>query len=186
MALSARANVSGRAVRPAGRRAAAARAAALRVCAGRFETERTYVMVKPDGVQRGLVGEIVGRFEKKGMHLKALKLFVCPKELAEEHYQDLSERPFFPDLVDYITSGPVACMVLEGPGAVAACRLVIGSTNPLESPPGTIRGDLAVEVGRNVIHGSDSVESAEREIGLWFGEGEVLDWEHHSMPWLRE
>ena len=133
------------------------------------------------------VGDIVSRFEKKGFVLKGMKMFQCPKEVAEEHYEDLSEKPFFGDLVDYIVSGPVMCMVWEGPGAVKACRLMIGETNPLVSNPGTIRGDLAVEVGRNVIHGSDSVESAEREIALWFGgEENLIDWEPTNTPWVRE
>ena len=133
------------------------------------------------------VGDIVSRFEKKGFVLKGMKMFQCPKEVAEEHYEDLSEKPFFGDLVDYIVSGPVMCMVWEGPGAVKACRLMIGETSPLVSNPGTIRGDLAVEVGRNVIHGSDSVESAEREIKLWFGgEENLIDWEPTNMPWVRE
>ena len=133
------------------------------------------------------MGEIIGRFEKKGMVMKGLKVFQCPKEVAEEHYQDLSEKPFFGDLVDYIISGPVVCMVWEGPGVVKSARLMIGATNPLESAPGTIRGDLAVEVGRNVIHGSDCVESAEREIKLWFGgDDELMDWEPTITPWVRE
>jgi len=162
------------------------RSSAMVVRAARFETERTYVMVKPDGVQRGLVGNIVGRFEQKGFQLKGLKLFQAPKDLAETHYGDLKEKPFFGDLVDYIVSGPVCCMVWEGPGAVKSARKLIGATNPLESEPGTIRGDLAIEVGRNVVHGSDSVENAEKEIGLWFKEGELCDWDQHMMPWLRE
>jgi nucleoside-diphosphate kinase len=119
--------------------------------------------------------------------LKGMKMFQCPKAVAEEHYEDLAKKPFFGDLVEYIVSGPVMCMVWEGPGAVKACRLMIGETNPLVSNPGTIRGDLAVEVGRNVIHGSDSVESAEREIALWFGgAGELVDWVPANTPWVRE
>lgn len=144
-------------------------------------------MVRPDGVQRGHVGEIISRFEKKGMVLKALKTYQCPKEVAEEHYRDLSSKPFFGDLVNYICSGPVVAMIWEGPGVVKSARLLIGATNPLESAPGTIRGDLAVEVGRNVIHGSDSVESAEREIALWFGDkAGCVDWQPTITPWVRE
>uniref|UniRef100_A0A7S0R3R2 Nucleoside diphosphate kinase n=1 Tax=Pyramimonas obovata TaxID=1411642 RepID=A0A7S0R3R2_9CHLO len=158
----------------------------FQVFAGRFETERSYIMIKPDGVQRGLMGDVISRFETKGFHCKGLKLFQCPRELAEEHYKDLSEKPFFKDLVDYIISGPVVCMVWEGPGVVKAGRKLIGATNPLEAEPGTIRGDLAIEVGRNVVHGSDSVENGEREIGLWFKEAELVDWDLHMMPWLRE
>ena len=133
------------------------------------------------------MGEIISRFEKKGMVCKGLKTFMTPREVAEEHYKDLSSKPFFGDPCDYICSGPVVCMVWEGPGVVKSARLMIGATNPLESAPGTIRGDLAVEVGRNVIHGSDSVESAEREIALWFGgDDELLDYEMFIKPWVRE
>ncbi|KAJ9678039.1 hypothetical protein PVL29_022811 [Vitis rotundifolia] len=121
-------------------------------------------MVKPDGVQRGLVGEIISRFEKKGFKLTGLKLFQCPKQLAEEHYKDLKEKSFFPKLIEYITSGPVVCMAWEGVGVVASARKLIGSTNPLQAEPGTIRGDLAVQTGRNVVHGSDSPENGKREI----------------------
>ncbi|KAK9908383.1 hypothetical protein WJX75_007067 [Coccomyxa subellipsoidea] len=143
-------------------------------------------MVKPDGVQRGLVGEIIGRFERKGFTLRALKLFRPSKELAEEHYKDLSAKPFFKDLVDYITSGPVVAMVWEGNGVVASARKLIGATNPLNAEPGTIRGDLAIQTGRNVVHGSDSPENGERETGLWFGEGALVEWEPSLKPWLTE
>ncbi|KAL6581169.1 Nucleoside diphosphate kinase II, chloroplastic [Orobanche minor] len=130
------------------------------------EVEVTYIMIKPDGVQRGLVGEIISRFEKKGFKLTGLKLFQCPRELAEEHYEELQSKPFFPKLIGYITSGPVVCMVWEGVGVVASARKLIGVTNPLSAEPGTIRGDLAVQTGRNVVHGSDSPESGKRETGL--------------------
>eukprot|EP00747_Dinoflagellata_sp_TGD_P186386 gnl/TRDRNA2_/TRDRNA2_43385_c0_seq1.p1 gnl/TRDRNA2_/TRDRNA2_43385_c0~~gnl/TRDRNA2_/TRDRNA2_43385_c0_seq1.p1 ORF type:complete len:289 (+),score=61.51 gnl/TRDRNA2_/TRDRNA2_43385_c0_seq1:75-941(+) len=150
-------------------------------------SERTYVMVKPDGVQRGLVGEIISRFEKKGFYLKGLKMFQVKEDLAKEHYKDLSSKPFFPDLVQYICSGPVVCMVWEGKGVVASSRKIIGATNPLEAEPGTIRGDFAVEVGRNLVHGSDTIENGEREVGLWFGSGEgMADWTAAIEPWLRE
>ncbi|CAI5529877.1 unnamed protein product [Closterium sp. Naga37s-1] len=148
--------------------------------------ERSYIMIKPDGVQRGLVGEIITRFERKGFVLRGLKLFQCPEELAKEHYKELSEKPFYGKLVEYIISGPVVAMVWEGKGVVASARKLIGATNPLAAEPGTIRGDFAVEVGRNVVHGSDSIENGEREIGLWFKEGELCDWEPVSTPWLRE
>ncbi|XP_072994251.1 nucleoside diphosphate kinase 2, chloroplastic-like [Typha latifolia] len=151
-----------------------------------MEVEETYIMVKPDGVQRGLVGEIISRFEKKGFLLKGLKLFHCPKELAEEHYKDLKEKSFFPKLIDYITSGPVVCMAWEGVGVVASARKLIGATNPLQAEPGTIRGDLAVQTGRNVVHGSDSPENGRREIALWFKEGEICEWVSAQAPWLRE
>ncbi|KAI4341356.1 hypothetical protein MLD38_026088 [Melastoma candidum] len=157
-----------------------------RLVASMEEIEETYIMVKPDGVQRGLVGEIISRFEKKGFKLTGLKLFQCPKELAEEHYKDLQSKPFFPKLIDYITSGPVVCMAWEGVGIVASARKLIGSTNPLQAEPGTIRGDLAVQTGRNIVHGSDSPENGKREIALWFKEGEVCEWTPALAPWLRE
>ncbi|XP_044485767.1 nucleoside diphosphate kinase 2, chloroplastic [Mangifera indica] len=150
------------------------------------QVEETYVMVKPDGVQRGLVGEIISRFERKGFKLTGLKLFQCPQELAEEHYKDLKSKPFFPKLIEYITSGPVVCMAWEGVGVVASARKLIGSTNPLQAEPGTIRGDLAVQTGRNVVHGSDSPENGKREIALWFKEGEICQWTPAQAPWLRE
>eukprot|EP00262_Sarcandra_glabra_P004417 TRINITY_DN15420_c0_g1_i1.p1 TRINITY_DN15420_c0_g1~~TRINITY_DN15420_c0_g1_i1.p1 ORF type:complete len:243 (+),score=48.38 TRINITY_DN15420_c0_g1_i1:30-731(+) len=150
------------------------------------EIEETYIMVKPDGVQRGLVGEIISRFEKKGFLLKGLKLFQCSKELAEEHYKDLKGKSFFPKVIDYITSGPVVCMAWEGVGVVASARKMIGVTNPLQAEPGTIRGDLAVQTGRNVVHGSDSSENGQREIALWFKEGEICQWTQAQAPWLRE
>lgn len=148
--------------------------------------ERSYVMIKPDGVQRGLVGEILGRFEKKGFTVKGLKMFQCPKELAMEHYKDLSSKPFYGALVDYITSGPVVCIALEGDGVVKSARKIIGVTNPLEAEPGTIRGDFAIQVGRNVVHGSDSAENGEREIGLWFNAEELCEWEPTMTPWIIE
>ncbi|XP_059444761.1 nucleoside diphosphate kinase 2, chloroplastic-like [Corylus avellana] len=150
------------------------------------QVEETYIMVKPDGVQRGLVGEIISRFEKKGFKLTGLKLFQCPKELAEEHYKDLKTKSFFPKLIEYITSGPVVCMAWEGVGVVSSARKLIGSTDPLQANPGTIRGDLAVQTGRNVIHGSDSPENGKREIALWFKEGELCQWTPAQAPWLRE
>ncbi|XVF54638.1 hypothetical protein PTKIN_Ptkin05aG0197300 [Pterospermum kingtungense] len=150
------------------------------------QVEQTYIMVKPDGVQRGLVGEIISRFERKGFKLTGLKLFQCPKELAEEHYKDLKAKPFYPKLIDYITSGPVVCMAWEGVGVVASARKLIGSTDPLQAEPGTIRGDLAVQMGRNVVHGSDSPENGKRETALWFKEGELCQWTPAQAPWLRE
>ena len=146
---------------------------------------QSYVMVKPDGVQRGLVGEIVSRFERKGFQLRALKLYQTPRDVAEEHYKDLASKPFYKDLVNYILSGPVVAMVWEGDGVVASARKIIGATNPLASEPGTIRGDYAIQVGRNVIHGSDSPENGERETALWFKEG-VVAWSQTMEPWLKE
>ncbi|KAL2609913.1 hypothetical protein R1flu_028486 [Riccia fluitans] len=146
--------------------------------------ERSYIMIKPDGVQRGLVGEIITRFERKGFSLKGLKLFQAPKELAEEHYSELKERPFYPELVKYIVSGPVVCMVWEGPGVIASARKLIGATNPLLAEPGTIRGDFGIQSGRNVIHGSDSPDNGEREIALWFKEGELVEWTRNRTHML--
>eukprot|EP00520_Triparma_pacifica_P019240 CAMPEP_0118647986 /NCGR_PEP_ID=MMETSP0785-20121206/8906_1 /TAXON_ID=91992 /ORGANISM="Bolidomonas pacifica, Strain CCMP 1866" /LENGTH=143 /DNA_ID=CAMNT_0006540131 /DNA_START=135 /DNA_END=566 /DNA_ORIENTATION=- len=143
-------------------------------------------MIKPDGVQRGLVGSIINRFESKGLHLSGLKMKQASKELLETHYSDLVSKPFFPKLRDYMLSGPVCCMVWEGTNAVKTGRNMLGATNPAESAPGTIRGDYCLEVGRNVCHGSDSVENAEKEIGLWFEEGEVMDWKSHSDDWIYE
>ncbi|KEI41040.1 uncharacterized protein L969DRAFT_72734 [Mixia osmundae IAM 14324] len=136
-------------------------------------SEQTYIMIKPDGVQRGLVGEIISRFEKRGFKLVALKLVQATKEHLEKHYEDLKEKKFFPGLVNYMASGPVICMVWEGKDVVKTGRVMLGATNPLASNPGTIRGDYAIDVGRNVCHGSDAVESAKHEIGLWFPEGKA-------------
>ncbi|GLJ29271.1 hypothetical protein SUGI_0577250 [Cryptomeria japonica] len=147
--------------------------------------EQTFIMIKPDGVQRGLVGEIISRFEKKGYYLKGLKMVSVERSFAEKHYEDLSAKPFFGGLVEYIISGPVVAMVWEGKNVVATGRTVIGATNPLASAPGTIRGDFAIEIGRNVIHGSDAVESAKKEIALWFPEG-VSDWQSSLHPWVYE
>ncbi|PVV00488.1 hypothetical protein BB560_005128 [Smittium megazygosporum] len=135
------------------------------------QTERTYIMVKPDGVERGLVGEIIKRFEAKGYQLCALELMQPSKDLLEQHYRDLASKPFFPKLVAYMSSGPVVGMVWQGKEVVKTGRKMLGATNPLESAPGTIRGDFCVDVGQNLCHGSDSVESAEREIALWFPRG---------------
>eukprot|EP00303_Exanthemachrysis_gayraliae_P007672 CAMPEP_0206014440 /NCGR_PEP_ID=MMETSP1464-20131121/18332_1 /ASSEMBLY_ACC=CAM_ASM_001124 /TAXON_ID=119497 /ORGANISM="Exanthemachrysis gayraliae, Strain RCC1523" /LENGTH=143 /DNA_ID=CAMNT_0053388193 /DNA_START=27 /DNA_END=458 /DNA_ORIENTATION=+ len=143
-------------------------------------------MVKPDGVQRGLVGAIVQRFEQKGFQLCALKLTQPTEDLLKQHYKDLVKKPFFPRLQEYMLSGPVCAMVWKGKGVVASGRTMLGATNPAESAPGTIRGDYCIEVGKNICHGSDSVESAEREIALWFEEGELLEWAPHSEPWLYE
>jgi nucleoside-diphosphate kinase len=149
-------------------------------------TERTYIMVKPDGVQRGLVGEIISRFEKRGYTLRALKQTLPSEELLKQHYSDLSEKPFFPKLIKYMLSGPVVCMVWEGKAVVATGRKMLGETNPLNSLPGTIRGDFCIDVGRNICHGSDSVESAKKEIGLWFKPEEVGEWKSHSYDWVYE
>ena len=148
--------------------------------------ERTFLAIKPDGVQRGLVGEIIGRFEAKGFKLVGMKLMTASRELAEQHYGVHKERPFFAGLVDFITSGPLVAMVWEGDGVVASARKMIGATNPLNSEPGTIRGDLAVNVGRNIIHGSDAVETAREEISLWFKDEELSAWTSSLTPWIVE
>ena len=132
--------------------------------------DRTLILVKPDAFARNLTGEIIARFERKGLRIAALKQMVVPRELAEQHYAEHAERPFFGELVEFITSGPLVAMVLEGTEAVRAARQVIGATNPLEATTGSIRGDFAVEVGQNMVHGSDSAESAAREAGLFFPE----------------
>jgi nucleoside-diphosphate kinase len=146
--------------------------------------ERTFLMVKPDGVQRNLIGEIVGRFEKKGFQLVGAKLMQITPELAGEHYGEHKERPFFGELVDFITSGPVFAMVWEGENVIATSRLLVGATNPKESAPGTIRGDFAVTVGKNIIHGSDSADSAVREIGLFFKEEELVSYSKDANNWV--
>lgn len=146
--------------------------------------ERTFIMVKPDGVQRNLIGEIVSRFEKKGYQLVAAKLMQVSQDLAEKHYAEHREKPFFQELVDFITSGPVFAMVWQGEGVIATARQMMGKTNPQEALPGTIRGDFGLTVGKNVIHGSDSPESAEREINLWFNEDEILDYKKTGDEWL--
>jgi nucleoside-diphosphate kinase len=132
--------------------------------------QRTLILVKPDAFARGLTGEIIARFERKGLALVALKHLTTSRETAETHYAEHAERPFFGELVDFITSAPLVALILEGQDAIRAARQLIGATNPLEAAPGSIRGDFAIEVGTNMVHGSDSPESAEREIGIWFPE----------------
>jgi nucleoside-diphosphate kinase len=150
------------------------------------DLERTFLAIKPDGVQRGLVGEIIHRYEAKGFTLVGLKLIKVTKQLAEEHYDVHREKSFFPGLVEFITSGPVIGMVWEGEGVVAAARKIIGATNPLTAEPGTIRGDFGINIGRNIIHGSDAVETAKREIALWFKDEELVNWEPQLKHWLYE
>ncbi|NEO49850.1 MAG: nucleoside-diphosphate kinase [Moorea sp. SIO4A3] len=148
--------------------------------------ERTFLMVKPDGVQRNLVGQIIQRFETKGFTLVGLKLMSVSRELAEQHYAVHKERPFFGGLIEFIISGPVVAMVWEGNGVVASARKMIGATKPLEAEPGTIRGDYGLDTGRNLIHGSDAIETANNEISLWFKEEELVSWEPTITPWLYE
>lgn len=146
--------------------------------------EKTFVMVKPDGVQRNVVGEVVRRFEQKGFKLVGAKLMQVSNELAETHYAEHKERPFFGELVDFITSGPVFAMVWEGEEVISTARTMIGATNPAEANPGSIRGDFGVTVGKNIIHGSDSPESAEREIKLFFKEEELVTYEKQDHSWI--
>jgi nucleoside-diphosphate kinase len=148
--------------------------------------ERTFLAIKPDGVQRKLIGEIIRRFETKGFTLVGLKLMSVSRELAETHYGVHKERPFFPGLVNFITSGPVVAMVWEGKGVIASARKIIGATNPLTAEPGTLRGDFGVDVGRNIIHGSDAPETAEQEISLWFKSEELVSWDPTLTAWIYE
>ncbi|KAL9463135.1 hypothetical protein AB3S75_001023 [Citrus x aurantiifolia] len=147
--------------------------------------EQTFIMIKPDGVQRGLVGEIISRFEKKGFSLKGLKLMTVDRPFAEKHYEDLLSKPFFGALIGYITSGPVIAMIWEGEGVVKTGRTIIRGTKPAQSAPGTIHGDFAIVMGRNIIHGSDSVASAQKEIALWFPDGPI-NWQSSLHPWIYE
>jgi nucleoside-diphosphate kinase len=146
--------------------------------------EKTFLMVKPDGVQRNLIGEVVSRFEKKGFKLVGAKLMVIPDSLAEQHYGEHKEKPFFGELVEFITSGPVFAMVWEGEEVIATARQMMGTTKPAEAAPGTIRGDFGVTVGKNVIHGSDSPESAEKEINLFFDQNEQADYTKDNLSWV--
>ncbi|OLP64984.1 Nucleoside diphosphate kinase [Bacillus pumilus] len=146
--------------------------------------DKTFLMVKPDGVERQLIGEIVSRFEKKGLQLVGAKLMKIPKEVAETHYGEHKEKPFFGELVSFITSGPVFAMVWQGEQAVDVTRQMIGKTNPKEALPGTIRGDYGLTVGKNIIHGSDSPESAEREINLFFQQEELTNWDQTISSWI--
>lgn len=148
--------------------------------------ERTFLAIKPDGVQRKLISDIIGRFETKGFTLVGLKFMNVSRELAEQHYGVHKERPFFGSLVEFITSGPVVAMVWEGDGVIAAARKVIGATNPLTAEPGTIRGDLGANIGRNLIHGSDAPETAQSEIALWFKAEELINWQPTILSWIYE
>ncbi|GJM40563.1 MAG: nucleoside-diphosphate kinase [Ardenticatenaceae bacterium] len=148
--------------------------------------ERTLILVKPDGVQRGLMGEIVRRFEQRGLKLIGMKFIQMTKELAHQHYGVHKERPFFNDLVAYITSGPVLAMVWEGKEAINAARATIGSTKPVEAVPGSIRGDFGMEIGRNLVHGSDSPENGVKEASLFFKPEELVSWNRATEEWVCE
>lgn len=146
--------------------------------------EKSFLMVKPDGVQRNLIGEIVSKFERKGYKLVAAKLMNITEQLAEEHYGEHKDKPFFRELVDFITSGPVFAMVWEGENVISTARNMMGATNPQEADTGTIRGDYGATVGKNIIHGSDSPESAEREIKLFFKEEELVHYTKLMNDWI--
>ena len=148
--------------------------------------ERTLLLAKPDAVQRGLIGEIVTRFERRGLQIVGMKLMQVGTGLAREHYKEHVGKPFFKGLVDYITSTPVVAMVVEGPNAIEICRTTIGATNPVAATPGSIRGDLGVEVGRNLVHGSDGAKSARREIKLFFKASELVSYKRSSQRWITE
>jgi nucleoside-diphosphate kinase len=137
--------------------------------------ERTLVLVKPNGVARGLVGEVVSRLERRGFEIKAARMLVVSQDLAERHYAEHVGKPFYADLVDFITSGPVFAMVVQGPSAISVVRAMMGATNPLNAAPGTVRGDFALDMGQNVVHSSDGPESAEREISLFFAPEDLVD-----------
>ena len=146
--------------------------------------ERSLVLIKPDGVQRGLIGEIITRLEKKGLIIAGAKLIHMSSDLAERHYSEHKGKPFFKDLVDFITSGPVLAMVWEGKSAVTAVRTIMGATNPLYSMPGTIRGDYGLDIEKNIMHSSDSPESASQEISLFFSAGEILTYPKSGQEWI--
>ena len=149
------------------------------------DMQTTFVMIKPDGVQRGLVADIIGRFETKGLRLVGLRQLTPPLELAEAHYEVHKERPFYNGLIEFITSGPVVAMAWTGVDAISVARNLIGSTNGREATPGTIRGDFGMDIGYNMIHGSDAPETAEFELGLWFPEGRN-EWTQDSISWIYE
>jgi len=146
--------------------------------------ERTLVLLKPDAVQRRLVGRIISRFEDKGLKIVGMKLMQVTQELAERHYAEHREKPFFSELVSFITSSPIVAMVVEGPGAISEVRRLMGKTDPREAAPGTIRGDYGLSITQNLVHGSDSPESAAREIPIFFSEGEIFDYSMADEPWL--
>lgn len=148
--------------------------------------ERTLIIIKPDAVQRGLIGQIISRFEARGLRIIGMKFMLVSEALAKRHYAEHEGKGFFDSLVGYITSSPVVVMALEGSNAVAAARMTIGSTRPYEAAAGTIRGDFALEVGRNLVHGSDSVESGQREVANFFEESELVSWPRNTDGWIFE
>ncbi len=148
--------------------------------------ERTLILVKPDGVQRGLIGEIIARFERRGLKMIGMKFMQVSRELAETHYGVHKGRPFYNDLVNYITSGPVVAMAWEGKDAIKAARNTIGATNPVDANAGTIRGDFGMEIGRNLVHGSDTAENGLKEVSFFFTADELVSWDRVTEPWIRE
>lgn len=148
--------------------------------------ERTFILVKPDGVQRGLIGEVISRLERRGLRLVAARFQSVSRNMAECLYAVHQGKPFYDGLLDYITSGPVMAMVWEGPSAIAAVRQTIGATRPIEAEPGSLRHDFSLEVGRNLTHASDSVETARKEIDLWFRSDDLVDWSRDIDPWIFE
>ncbi len=151
-----------------------------------MSNEKTLVLVKPDGVQRGLIGDVIGRLEKTGLKIVGLKLIKINDELAGKHYAEHKEKPFFEGLVKFITSSPVVALVLEGNNAISVTRKTMGSTNPVDSPPGTIRGDFAIDLGRNIIHGSANETDAKREVDLFFDENELCKYSRSNDEWITE
>ena len=151
-----------------------------------MSNEKTLVLVKPDGVQRGLIGDVIGRLEKTGLKIVGLKLIKINDELAGKHYAEHKEKPFFEGLVKFITSSPVVALVLEGNNAISVTRKTMGSTNPADSPPGTIRGDFAIDLGRNIIHGSANETDAKREVDLFFDENELCQYSRSNDEWITE
>ncbi len=151
-----------------------------------MSTERTLVLVKPDGVQRGLSGAIISRLEARGLRIVGMKMLQVSRDMAMQHYGAHEGKPFFAGLVSFITSGPVVAMALEGPSAIEMVRATMGVTNPLQASPGTIRGDFGVDIGRNLVHGSDSPESAAQELALFFAEGEILSYRRDVDGWITE
>ncbi|MBI4218881.1 MAG: nucleoside-diphosphate kinase [Chloroflexi bacterium] len=149
-------------------------------------TERTLVLVKPDGVQRGLIGPVISRLEQTGLKIVGMKMLKIDGDLAARHYAEHVQKPFYKGLVEFITSGPVVAMCIEGPNAIKVVRKVMGPTNPVDAPPGTIRGDLSIDLGRNIIHGSANEKDAEREVALFFVKGELLEYRRSTEGWIVE
>lgn len=151
-----------------------------------MSTERTLVLVKPDGVQRGLTGEIVGRLERAGLQIIGMKLMMISEDLASRHYAEHTEKPFYRGLVSFITSSPVVALALKGPSAISTTRKIMGVTDPADAAPGSIRGDLGIDMGRNLIHGSANAEDAAREVALFFDDSELISYDRATQPWIVE